>query len=224
VIATTGCAGQHGDHAIKPVPAPPLQQQAAHHDIIRLARRGRDDLHLMNPLKLLAQFGLTGQIGPIYPGVLLTDLATRLGPPWDIGRISKRNRWPHLFAYGDVEVVACRCRTVTHISIQVHRCWSSELGNSLLLPAPAGGMHTLAPGQLTFEQVTASLDGARCRWRLHDHDLPDQPTLRTEPVDAWFVFVTKQGSAPVLYSASVSGASHECPPVPPGRPDDGLGT
>jgi hypothetical protein len=39
-----------------------------YHDIVRLARSGRDDLHLMNLLKLLAQFGLTGQVGPIYPG------------------------------------------------------------------------------------------------------------------------------------------------------------
>jgi hypothetical protein len=178
----------------------------------------------MNILELLASFGLTGQIGPISPGASLTDLVDRLGPSWDIGRVSKRNRWPHLFAYGDVEFIACRCRIVTGVCIQVHRSLISELDNSVKLPTPAGGMLMLVPGQLTFEQVTAGLDGAQCRWRLHPHDPPDQRTLLTEPANAWSVFVTDQGPAPILYSASVSGAPHECPPVPPGQPDDGLGT
>jgi hypothetical protein len=169
----------------------------------------------VNILDLLVKFGLTGQVGPIYPGMALTDLVARLGPPWDMGRISKRNRWPHLFAYGDVELVACRCRIVTHISIQAHR-------QRIHLPAPQGGMITIAPGQLTFEHITTALHQAQCRWHL-DRDSPGSRTLRTQPAGVHFVFDTAVGTAPVLHTASVSGAQHQCPPIPPGQPDDGLG-
>jgi hypothetical protein len=169
----------------------------------------------MNLLELLAKFGLTGQVGPIYPGAALTDLAARLGPPWDIGRISKRHRWPHLFSYGDIELVACRCRIVTHISIQTHR-------QHIELPTLRGGMITIAPGQLTFEQIATALHKAQCRWTLHN-DSPGSRTLRTQPAGAHFVFDTAVGPAPVLHAASVFGAQHQCPPIPPGQPDDGLG-
>jgi hypothetical protein len=169
----------------------------------------------MNLLELLAKFGLTGQVGPIYPGAILTDLATRLGPPWDIGRISKRHRWPHLFSYGDIQLVACRCRIVTHISIEVHR-------QRIELPTLQGGMFTIAPGQLTFEQIATALHEAQCRWTLHN-DSPGSRTLRTQPAGAHFVFDTDVGPAPVLHAASVFGAQHQCPPIPPGQPDDGLG-
>lgn len=169
----------------------------------------------MNVLELLAEFGLTGQIGPIYPDVALTDLAARLGPPWDIGRISKRNRWPHLFSYGNVELVACRCRIVTHISIQAHR-------QHIELPTPQDGMITLAAGHLTLEQIITALHRAQCRWHL-DNDRAGARTLRTQPAGAHFVFDTAVGTAPFLHTASVSGAQHQCPPIPRGQPDDGLG-
>jgi hypothetical protein len=83
-------------------------------------------------------------------------------------------------------------------------------------------MITTTAGQLTFEQITTALHRAQCRWTLHN-DSPGSRTLRTQPAGAHFVFDTAVGPAPVLHAASVSGAQHQCPPIPPGQPDDGLG-
>ncbi len=58
----------------------------------------------------------------MHCGASLSDIAAILGPPWDIGRVSKRRRWPHLFSYGgDAELCVCRCRRVTMISVQTWR-------------------------------------------------------------------------------------------------------
>ncbi|GAA2985769.1 hypothetical protein JCM13580A_02440 [Streptomyces drozdowiczii] len=75
----------------------------------------------MTAIRILAEFGSSAAIGPMHCGASLSDIAAILGPPWDIGRVSKRRRWPHLFSYGDAELCVCRCRRVTMISVQTWR-------------------------------------------------------------------------------------------------------
>ncbi|MFJ1707639.1 hypothetical protein [Kitasatospora sp. NPDC088346] len=52
----------------------------------------------MTAVRTLAAFGSTAAIGPLRCGATLDDIAAALGPPWDIGRLSKRRRRPHLFS------------------------------------------------------------------------------------------------------------------------------
>jgi hypothetical protein len=65
-------------------------------------------LQRVTALGVMAEFGSTGKIGPLRCNASLTDIAAALAPSWDIGRISKRTRWPHLFSYGHVELRVCR--------------------------------------------------------------------------------------------------------------------
>ena len=59
----------------------------------------------MEALDVLAAFGATGRVGLLHPRARLREVVTAYGMPWDIGRIDKRRRWPHLYSYGDVEFV-----------------------------------------------------------------------------------------------------------------------
>lgn len=141
----------------------------------------------------------------------MNDIVKTLGRPWDLGRISKRKRWPHLFSYGHVELCVCRCRTVTGISVQARH-------DSIELPTRG-----TFPARLTYGQITEALNEAGCRWQSEPKDAPGSLELRTQPAGVSFVFRTAESSTPLLEQAGVWINAHDCVPPPPGLPDDGLG-
>jgi hypothetical protein len=153
-------------------------------------------------LDLLAEFGSTGRVGSLHLGAGLREPVAVYGMPWDIGRIDKRHRWPHLYSYGDVEFVVCRCRIVASITVPTWR-GTVEL--------PRSRMATRAvtlPAKVTYGQVTDALTAARCPWE----PLPGIPGLRTRPgrerID--FTFTTDAGPEPLLHGAGTWYHSHEC--------------
>ncbi|WP_344980635.1 hypothetical protein [Streptosporangium fragile] len=170
----------------------------------------------MTALDVMTEFGSTGRIGPLRCGASLTDIAAVLGPPWDIGRVSTRTRWPHLFSYGHVELCVCRCRTVTTLSAQT---WHDVVE----LPAARTNTITSLPARLTYRQLTAALDAAGCCWQPVSRQSPGGVELRTRPLGVAFTFRTDDGPEPLLENASVWLDPHDCPPLPPGHPDDGFG-
>jgi hypothetical protein len=168
-------------------------------------------------LRSLAEFGSTAAIGPLRCGATLNEIAATLGPPWDIGRVSKRRRWPHLFSYGDAEFCVCRCRRITLISVQTWR-------DAIELPVP--GTTTLATfaGHLTHHQVTAELDAFGCRLSpVTLHQPPGQLALRVEATGVTFAFWTEDDSASLLKGAGHWITSHECTHPATDAPDDGFG-
>ncbi|MEU5701260.1 hypothetical protein [Streptomyces aurantiacus] len=163
--------------------------------------------------------GSTGAIGPLRYGVSLTDIAATLGPPWDIGRVSKRRRWPHLFSYGDVELCVCRCRLITSMCVQTWR-------DTISLPDPhQPGTVVSHPGQLTHREITSALEATGCRWQsVTLNQPPGQTALRTEPTGTAFTFRTEGTPEPLLESAGIWMSTHRCVPPAPDAPDDGFGT
>ncbi|MFE3517558.1 hypothetical protein [Streptomyces sp. NPDC059166] len=161
----------------------------------------------MNVLGTLARFGSTGAIGPLRCGATLDEIEATLGPPWDIGPVSKRRRWPHLFSYGDAELCVCRCRRITLISVQTWR-------DAIELPVP--GTTTLATfaGPLTHTHVTAELNSAGCRLRpVTLHQPPGQLALQAETTGVTFTFRAEADAEPLLASAGHWISSHECTPA-----------
>ncbi|MFH8469614.1 hypothetical protein [Streptomyces sp. NPDC017991] len=165
----------------------------------------------------LAVFGSTGAVGPLRCHASLTDIAAKLGAPWDIGRVSGRRRWPHLFSYGDVELCVCRCRLITSIRV---RTWRDTIG----LPHPRSGGVDSHPGPLTHRQMTSALEAAGCRWQqVTLNQPPGQTALSTDPVGVTFTFRTAGTPEPLLESAGIWTSAHECVPPAPDAPDDGFG-
>ncbi|MFB7175879.1 hypothetical protein ACFCYM_34450 [Streptomyces sp. NPDC056254] len=72
-------------------------------------------------LDVLTSMAKTGRLGPVFSGAGWNDVTAALGEPWDIGTMSRRRRWPRLFAYGDLEMSVCRCRKVSLICVQTWR-------------------------------------------------------------------------------------------------------
>lgn len=108
-------------------------------------------LHRVTALHILAEFGSTGAIGPLHCGASLNDITAALGPPWDIGPVSKRRRWPPPFLL--------RRRRALRLPLPP--------GNDDLCPdlaryhrPPARGVKTIAshPGHLTRQQITSAHD------------------------------------------------------------------
>lgn len=171
----------------------------------------------MTVIRTLAEFGSSATIGPLHCGATLDDIAAALGPPWDIGRVSKQRRWPHLFSYGDVELCVCRCRRVTMISVQTWR-------GAIELPLPGTGEVATFAGPLTHTQVTAELDLTGCRFSpVTLHQPPGQSALRVESTGVTFTFRTEAGSEPLLESAGHWISTHGCTPPATDAPDDGFG-
>ncbi len=175
-------------------------------------------LHPVTAPHALAEFGSTGAIGPLRCGASLKDIAATLGPPWDIGRVSKRRRWPHLFSYGDVELYVCHCRLITSICVQTWR-------DTINLPHPhQPGTIASHPGRLTHRQITASLEATGCRWQsVTPNQPPGQTTLRTDPIGAAFTFRTADTPEPLLETAGIWTSALRCVPPAPDASDDGFG-
>jgi hypothetical protein len=153
-------------------------------------------------LDVLVRFGSVGGIGLLRRGAALRDLVAVHGMPWDIGRIDQRHRWPHLYSYGDVEFVVCRCRIVTSVSVPTWR------GTVELPWAETGGFQSV-PVHVTYRRLVDGLAAAGCRWE------PLQPVvgqsgLRTLPERIEFVFVTDEGPEPLLHGAHSWSLAHDC--------------
>ncbi|SCL37595.1 hypothetical protein GA0074692_4721 [Micromonospora pallida] len=160
----------------------------------------------MDALDVLAEFGATGRVGLLRPGARLRGVAAAYGMPWDIGRIEKRHRWPHLYSYGDVEFVLCRCRIITSVMVQTWR-------GTVELPSEARpGEVIVLPSRLTFVQVADALAAAGCRWEPL-RPIEGQCWLRTLPQRVDFTFVTDDGPDPVLHGAGTWAHDHDCVPA-----------
>ncbi|MEV6162505.1 hypothetical protein AB0L71_11385 [Streptomyces sp. NPDC052052] len=173
----------------------------------------------MTALRALTQFGATAAIGPLHCGATIKEIAAPLEPPWDIGRVSKRRRWPHLFSHGDAEFCVCRFRRITAISVQTWR-------DAISLPVP--GTTTLATfaGTLTHTQVTAELIAGGCHPSpVTLHRPPGQLALRVETTDVTFTFQAEAESMPLLAKVGhwINSDGHECTPPATDAPDDGFG-
>ncbi|MFC0030297.1 hypothetical protein ACFFMM_12285 [Micromonospora chaiyaphumensis] len=164
----------------------------------------------MEALDVLAAFGSTGRLGLLHPGVRLREVVAAYGMPWDIGRIHKRHRWPHLYSYGDVEFVACRCRIITSVTVQTWR-GTVELPNQ----AQPGEVIAL-PARLTFAQVADALADADCQWERLE-PIAGQRGLRTLQQRVDFTFITSDGPDPVLHAVGTSAHDHDC--MPPAAAD-----
>ncbi|MEU1371953.1 hypothetical protein ABZ454_38580 [Streptomyces sp. NPDC005803] len=168
-------------------------------------------------MRILAEFGSTAAVGPLRCGATLNDIAATLGPPWDIGRVSKRRRWPHLFSYGDVELCVCRCRRVTLISVQTWR-------DAIELPVPGTGTLAAYTGPLTHARVTEELRVIGCPFTpVTLHQPPGQIALRIDSTGVTFTFRAEADSEPLLDNAGHWISAHECTPPEAGASDDGFG-
>ncbi|MFE4174069.1 hypothetical protein ACFRR7_18810 [Streptomyces sp. NPDC056909] len=171
----------------------------------------------MTAIRTLAEFGSTAAIGPLHCGATINDIAAALGPPWDIGRVSKGRRWPHLFSYGDAEFCVCRCRRVTLISVQTWR-------DAIELPVPGTGRLVTFAGPLTHTRVMAELSAIDCPFTsLTLHQPPGQLALQVDSTGVTFTFRAEAGSEPLLDSAGHWISTHECTPPEADAPDDGFG-
>lgn len=159
----------------------------------------------MHVLDVLAEFGSTGRVGSLHLGAGLQELVAVYGMPWDIGRIGKHHRWPHLYSYGDVQFVVCRCRIVASITVPTWR-------GTLELPRikTADSAVTL-PAEVTYSQVASALTAAHCPWEPLP-PTPRQRGLRTQPqrqrID--FTFTADADSGPFLHCAATWYYAHEC--------------
>ncbi|WP_410819021.1 hypothetical protein [Micromonospora sp. 050-3] len=159
----------------------------------------------MEALDVLAAFGSTGRVGLLHPGARLRTVVGDYGMPWDIGRINLRHRWPHLYSYGDVELVVCRCRIITSVTVQTWR-------RTVELPSHAQSDKAIVlPARLTFTQVTGALAALGCQWELLK-PIEGQSALRTLPQRVEFTFETDDGPDPVLHVAGTWAHDHECMP------------
>ncbi|MQY05010.1 hypothetical protein [Actinomadura macrotermitis] len=149
-------------------------------------------------LDFLVRFALTGSAGLLRLGAPLRDLVAEYGGPWDIGRVGKHDRWPHLYSYGDVEFTVCRCRMVTHISVPTWR-------ETVELPPGLGTV----PATVTYRQLTEALSAAGCAWEPLP-PIPGQCGIRAMPERIEFVFVTEEEPEPLLHGAHSWFLPHDC--------------
>jgi hypothetical protein len=159
----------------------------------------------MDVFDVLTEFGSMGRVGSLHLGADLREPVTVYGMPWDIGRIDNRQRWPHLYSYGDVEFVVCRCRIVASITVPTWR-------GTLELPRMKTAANAVTlPAEVTYNQVTDALTAAHCPWEPLP-PIPGRLALRTRPgrrrID--FTFTTDAGPEPLLHGAGTWYHAHEC--------------
>ncbi len=176
----------------------------------------------MTATRILAQFGLTARIGPIGCNASLPQLVEALGQPFTGDRVSRKQRWPHWFGYGSLQLVVCGCRLVTMVIVPAGQ------GEIEVPDARTNAMVTL-PSELTYSQLTAALDEAGCSW-TRGQELPGHCSVETavDAIRTSFVFTTTESyDGPALTDPElckvVSHVAHDCPPTAHGRPDDGFG-
>ena len=173
----------------------------------------------MTAIDTLVRLGITGAIGPVHCNAILGGVAAALGAPVDLGRVSKRRRWPHRFGYGDLELCVCRCRRVLSFEVQTRR-------GTIELPRPArdaGPVLVRYPGQIGSVELAVALSASGCAVVEVTPPVPVQVTWRAPGSGVAFTFSTDHRDGAVLECAGVWGAGHACPPTAPGTPEDGFG-
>ncbi|MEV0257338.1 hypothetical protein AB0H82_24170 [Streptomyces sp. NPDC050732] len=165
----------------------------------------------MEILEVLTGMAMTGRLGPVFSGADWSDVTAALGEPWDMGTMSRKRTWPRLFAYGDLELSVCRCRTVSLICVQTWR-------EVIELPAPLAGGADTFPAGITYADVTDALDRAGCSWKPYPPlTFGTQCSLVAGPAQANFTFETPGGEQPVLNVMGLPGNAHDCPARPAGH-------
>ncbi|MFI0241543.1 hypothetical protein [Streptomyces sp. NPDC016845] len=161
----------------------------------------------INLLDVLVTMAGTGRLGPVSVGAGLDAVTAVLGAPQDLGPTSRRRAWPRRFAYGDLELLVCRCRRVNLFSFPTWR-------DTIALPAPSvNGEPFSSPGAPSRANVLAALDEASCPWEpAPPFTLPGQSTLRVAPTNAAFTFMDAGHDDFILYSMCLPGDGHGCPP------------
>jgi hypothetical protein len=170
---------------------------------------------IMKLFGVLAGFAASAGIGPMRCGASLTELVAELGVPLDLGPTSgtsKPRRWPHRFCYGDVELLVCSCRLVDRVSISTWHDSPVEIPGELVPFEP----------YVTYAQLTGALDRPWERFVWVREEEPTVRTLSDDGVPVEFSFFTELGEIR-LHKAYARAEPHDCPPIPPGQPDDGLG-
>ncbi|WP_327087786.1 hypothetical protein OIE66_36530 [Nonomuraea sp. NBC_01738] len=156
----------------------------------------------LTALSIVTRFAATGEIGPVRCGASLNDIAETFGEPHDLGRVFRSNQWPRRYAYGDVELCVCQCRTVTMVSVSTAR-------DPMELPDPEIDALAVFPDRMTYSQVAAALDDAGCRWAAQPDEQPDRREVRTDPAGIALVFRVDEGEA-VLEQAGNWTNAHLC--------------
>lgn len=158
----------------------------------------------MEILDVLAAMAKTGRLGPVFSGADWRDVTEAFGEPWEIGTMSRRRKWPRLFAYGDLELSVCRCRKVGIISVQTWR-------DMVELPPSVTEGTGPFPSGLTYADVVSALDRAGCSWETCPSlTFGNQRTLVVTSTGASFTFAIPEGESPVLHGAGFPGDGHDC--------------
>ncbi|MFF2777469.1 hypothetical protein ACFVU3_21470 [Streptomyces sp. NPDC058052] len=158
----------------------------------------------MEVLDVLAGLAKTGRLGPVSIGADWNDVTAALGEPWEIGTMSRRRKWPKLFAYGDLELSVCRCRKVSLICVQTWR-------DTVELPPSVTGGTAEFPAGFRYADVVSALDRAGCAWEPYAPlTFGDQCSLATIPSGAHFTFVVPEDEEPELNILGLPGDGHDC--------------
>lgn len=153
---------------------------------------------------MLAGMAKTARLGPVFAGADWNDVTGALGEPWDIGTMSRKRKWPRLFAYGDLELSVCHCRRVSLICVQTWR-------DVVELPASVAGGTGVFPAGLTYADVVSGLDAAGCAWEPYDAlTFGGQCSLTATGSGANFVFEIPEGGEPVLNVMGLPDDGHAC--------------
>ncbi|MGX1271262.1 hypothetical protein [Streptomyces phaeoluteigriseus] len=148
--------------------------------------------------ELLASVALTARLGPVHVDASWDDVTAALGEPREVLR---NRRWPHLFGYGDLEVLVCRCRRVRLVTVQT---WTETVE----LPTYAA----LFPGEPTEADVVAALDRAGCPWEpCPALTFDGQRGLRVPATSVTFVFAVPETGEPRLHAMGLPDNGHRCP-------------
>ncbi|MEU2184267.1 hypothetical protein [Streptomyces thermolilacinus] len=134
----------------------------------------------MEILDVLTSMAKAGRLGPVSCGADWQEVTAALGEAWEVGTMSRRRRWPRLFAYGDLELSVCRCRKVSLICVQT---WRDVIE---LPPSIVEGTGTF-PAGLRHVDIISALDKAGCSWAPYAPlTFNDQCSLTVVPSGANF--------------------------------------
>lgn len=160
---------------------------------------------------VLTDYATSCGVGILRPGAALDAIAGILGPPVDADCFpNPMKSGPRTFAYGDVRLEVCPCRTVHQVALST---WYETVDVPTGQP---GEMRTIA-ATTTFAELKEVLASAGTDWELWE-----LPTVRSQftvvvgeyPVNTHFTFHVPDPGAPdraTLHSAISADLEHTCP-------------